>query len=238
MSDLPALSQNLLEQAQSELEFEEGEFAMFVIDVPDLPQQYAPVIVAQTSQGRHATEIPRMTGVCQVVQNRTGTEIGGQNVLSPAASAVNYFWDFEKQDMKEREAAAKVTLVQLPKHGRLVEDGKGVYVYRPDPGYYGKDKAIAQVEIGGYQVKVVYFLQAVEADFGQDWIDMYCGPKGYQWKISLPTTPVEPSDLRSMGSRSMRSMQGSMGSDSIDDRSMFDGRRGDRKSEQFKINRV
>jgi hypothetical protein len=186
---------------QSEQNLEQGEFEMFTLDVPNLPQQYAPVMVAQTHQVKNKAVAPMRTmGICQPVSNYPGAEISGSNVLDSVAAAVNYFWRFEKRNMKEGEADAKVTFVQLPKHGKLVDEGNGAYTYRPESGYFGKDSATSVVEIGGYRVKLVYFLQAVNSvASGNRAEELFCGAKGYQWKISTnPDTPLDTAALQSL----------------------------------------
>jgi len=176
---------------------------MFV-DMPDLQQQYAPVMVALTNQAQQAASTPRTAGVCQVMPNRPGVEITLENSLSPDAYAANYLFEFEKRHIDD--AGAIVTFVQLPKHGKLINEVRGAsvskggnnYSYVPDPGYYGRDKVIALVRIDGYQVKVVYFLQAVKEDIGDTWEGKYCGPKGMTWKISLPDTPLDTPTIQSL----------------------------------------
>ena len=63
----------------------------------------------------------------------------------------------------------------------------GLYVYLPEKGYIGKDKAVMLVEIGGVKVKVIYFFQAVDGPTGD--VPGLCGKKGYSWKISTTLNP-------------------------------------------------
>ncbi len=77
--------------------------------------------------------------------------------------------------------------------------GGGEFTYRPDRGYYGQDKVVALVELGAYRVKVVYFIQVVnDENVGDDQASIlkHCGSKGSQWKISFPTTTVDPTSLQ------------------------------------------
>ncbi|MGP1665088.1 MAG: Ig-like domain-containing protein, partial [Rhodanobacter sp.] len=130
------------------------------------------------------------------MENHPG-DITGQITLSFPAAAINYFGRYEKLHMRELEASAKVTLLQPPKHGQLISGD----TYRPDVGYHGKDKVVALVEIGGYRVKVAYFIQVfMDKNVGdnEETIRKYCGPKGDMWKISLQNSPTDTSAIQSL----------------------------------------
>ena len=137
-------------------------------------------------------------GVCFLAPNEP--EIYSlQNVLDPKVVAGNYLWSFEHRLIPNTEAA-KVTVLQQPTHGvmrLLAEADRGKlfdessspidpadpgYVYLPQNGYVGKDKAIALVAIAGVKIKVIYYFQAIEGRVGD--VNNWCGKRGYEWKIS------------------------------------------------------
>lgn len=151
-----------------------------VIDMPDANLPYAQVMVAKTSAGQEKDV--RTTGVCQAIPNYPGVRISGDHGIGPAASASNYFFDYEKKNISEKGAIT--TFIRMPTHGKIDDEGNGAFSYVPDRGFHGKDSAVAVVDIAGYKVKVVYSFVVVNDDLGDDWISRYCRKTGYQWKIS------------------------------------------------------
>ena len=194
-------AQNLLDDVKMDLELNEGEVAMFVLDMPDVPPQFSQVMIAQTNQAQAGAAKPeRALGVCHPVANASGATRTLENVVDPVLTAKAYFRLYEKQKI---EGLGKVTILQGPKHGVLrlvteadrgqlfssssgpVTDETKLYVYLPEPGYIGKDSATVLVEVGGFKVKVIYALQAVDAmHIGWDFEKQFCSSKGYRWKIS------------------------------------------------------
>ncbi|WP_223910105.1 hypothetical protein [Rhodoferax lithotrophicus] len=114
----------------------------------------------------------------------------GSQTIDFEAVAVNYLFDYEKVNLTKQ--SAKVTLLQLPSHGQLT----GGDTYKPARGFFdGQDQVSALVELGGYQVKVIYFIKVQPEGTGgipndnDELIKKFCGPKGRVWKIST-TTPA------------------------------------------------
>ena len=58
------------------------------------------------------------------------------------------------------------------------------YIYLPEKGYLGDDKASFLIERGGIKIKVVYFFKAVNGPLGNSGGDEYCEKTGIRWKIS------------------------------------------------------
>ena len=164
---------------------------MAFMDVPpDVPVQYAPVIVAQASQSQDPAKIDRTIGVCHLV-NSLG--VAGRDVplspvyvISPAETVSDYINIFEKRYVG---LEGNITLLQGAEHGELKkEDGK-YYRYTPVANYIGSDHATFLIEIGGLKVKAVYYFKVIDggaigATEGQD--KKNC-PKGMFWKISTPS---------------------------------------------------
>ena len=187
----------LLDQIKTDMNLGEGEVTMFVMDIPNVPPQNIPVMIAQAGQAKssNASAI-RTMGICFPAPNELYSL---ENVFDPAAAARTYLWNYEHKTI-ERTLPATITFLQQPSHGilrLLTEADRGVlfsdtsgpvdpsdpgYVYLPQKGYVGKDKAVALVEIAGVKVKVIYYIQAIEGGVGD--INHWCGKKGYGWKIS------------------------------------------------------
>ena len=169
---------------------------MFISDMPNVPPQNVPVMIAQASQAQpgDVTTI-RAIGVCSPVPNEGG-------MLSPIGATHDYFYLYEHQ--KKVTGPANITVIQQPKHGilRLVTEADrgtlfssssgplkqdaGLYAYLPESGYLGKDSATVLVDIGGIQVKVKYFFQSLEpgANLGNYGLEELCSKTGIMWKIS------------------------------------------------------
>ncbi|HYS86491.1 MAG TPA: hypothetical protein VEN78_16035 [Bradyrhizobium sp.] len=145
---------------------------MFIPDMPNVPPQDVPVVIAQASQAQAGNvQTMRTIGVCEPVPNE---DYSLENVFSPKGSAAYYLRMYERQSVADTDPAT-VTILQQPKHGilRLVTEAdrgtlfgdtadplgpaSGLYAYLPKKGYVGKDSATALVEIAGVKVKVVYF---------------------------------------------------------------------------------
>lgn len=170
---------------------------MAIPDMPNVPPQNVPVLIAQANQAQSiGATTTRTAGVCYPVPN---DNYSAENGLDPINSADFYLQQYEHRTVTE---PATVTILQQPKHGilRLVtEADRGklfsvsagpikpdnqAYVYLPEKGYLGNDKAVMLVEIGGIKVKVIYFLQAVEGPLGSYGRKEYCINTGSRWKIS------------------------------------------------------
>ena len=172
---------------------------MFIPDMPNVPPQDVPVMIAQAKQvlpGDTATI--RTIGVCSPSPNQN---YSAENGLAPLVPAGFYLEQYEHQTVTGQ---ATTVILQQPKHGvlRLVTeadrgtlfDGSagpmnpaaaaGFYVYLPEKGYLGKDSAALLVDVGGRKVKIVYFLEAIEGPLGNTGWEDRCSDKGLRWKIS------------------------------------------------------
>lgn len=123
--------QALLDEAQAELILNSGDVSMFILDMPPVPPQSAPLMIAQASQAQQsAAAAGRTVGVCHIVGNATGS-LSPENLLEPALSAMTYFRLYEHRTVNPQHA--KVTVLQDPKHGLLKDEGNGIYSYLPSP---------------------------------------------------------------------------------------------------------
>lgn len=191
---LVANAQSLLDQVKSDLNLTPGEIIMAIPDMPNVPPQNVPVMIAQANQAQagNATTV-RTIGVCATAPNQG---YSGENGLAPVADVSFYLRQYENRTVT---GPATTTILQQPKHGvlRLVTEADGNsfgygkfdpadpgYVYLPESGYVGKDSASILVDFGSVKVTVKYFFHAVSGPVGDNWIQEYCAPKGMYWKIS------------------------------------------------------
>ena len=130
---------------------------MFVMDMPDVPPQYAPVMIAQAPLAQPQTQtgsakVDRAIGVCHLIQNPPIPPLTAVNVLSPLRAGQEYLNSFEQQ---YPELKGTVAVLQGPEHGELKVTPSGNYRYHPISNYYGPDRATFLVEIGGVKVKTI-----------------------------------------------------------------------------------
>jgi len=174
---------------------------MFIADVPDVPPQNVPVLIAQANQAQPSNvRAEHIVGVCQVIPNGAvlatpTTEFG----LLPIFEAKEYLNSYEHRTVTELGA---ITILQQPKHGilrLLTEADRGTFfdrsagpvnptdpghLYLPKKGYFGKDSATVLVDFGGLKVKVVYFFQTVDRGTVPEGLTEDLCKKGPLWKIS------------------------------------------------------
>jgi hypothetical protein len=158
---LVANAQALLDQVKADMNLSQGEVTMFIPDMPDVPPQNFPVMIAQANQAQPSdVTTMRTLGVCFPAPNEIYSL---ENVVDPKLEAQAYLRRYEHQTVK---VPATITVLQQPKHGilRLVtEADRGTlfssssgpvdpsdpgYAYLPEKGYVGKDRATVLVEIG------------------------------------------------------------------------------------------
>lgn len=176
---------------------------MFIPDMPNIPPQDVPVVIAQANQALGGSGIgARTVGVCAPSPNHNYSL---ENVRVPILAAGHYLQAYEN---RPSPATATTAILQPPKHGVLrlvteadvgtilesggdpVDPAASLYLYLPDSKYVGKDTAIIQVDFGnGLKVNVKYYFQAVNrGGLGDDWVGDYCSKTGPYWKISSTVT--------------------------------------------------
>lgn len=96
---------------------------MFVMDVPNIPAQEPPLIVADASALQGKTQkYDSIIGVCHLSANPFVPQ-SAVNSLSPPLELKNYFRINEHYKI---EGKANVSVIQMPTHGALVDDGGGI----------------------------------------------------------------------------------------------------------------
>ena len=170
---------------------------MFIPDMPNVPPQNVPVMIAQANQAQpNDVTTTRTLGVCFPAPNAIYSL---ENVIEPIGEAKAYLRMYEHQTVT---GPATITVLQQPMHGilRLVTEADrgtlfgsnasplkpdaGLYAYLPENGYVGKDRVTVLVEIGGIKIKVEYFFQAISGVLGNTGSTDRCRNTGPYWKIS------------------------------------------------------
>ncbi len=171
-----------------------------MLDMPVIPPQYAPVVVAQASQpDRGDAKIDRTIGICHPIENsrRPGGMHGSS--LSPVLGVKNYFYAIEGRKV---EGSGKIRVQKNPTHGTLESfserSGEENMTYLPTLGYFGPDHATLLVNIGRLQVKAMYFFHVEEVL--DNFSDKRLCPENY-WKISLDSDPPTTSQAADPGNR-------------------------------------
>jgi hypothetical protein len=193
-------AQVLLDQVKTDLNLTQGDVLMFVADMPNVPPQELPVMIAQASQAQtEDANTVRTLGVCFPVPNRN---FSAENGVIPKGDAAYYLRSYENKSVAG-SAPGTIAILEQPKHGILrlvtqadvgtilpsggdsVDPAAGLYFYLPENGYVGDDKAAFLVEIAGVKIKVIYFLQAIEGGtLGNTGVEEACAKTGTEWKIS------------------------------------------------------
>ena len=175
---------------------------MFIPDMPNVPPQDMPVMIAQANQAQPSdVTTTRTMGVCRIMANAANANFSLENTIIPKVSAGGYLYLYEHQMYEQQKIAtspATITILQNPKHGTLADNGSGVYAYLPEKGYLGKDSATVLVDIGGIKVRVVYFFQTLDVPTVADELDESLCKKGPHWKISTTLDPNGTSTLTSV----------------------------------------
>jgi len=156
-----------------------------MVDMPDVPPQYAQVMIVQASQAQQsAGKTDRTIGVCSLVQNPMRE--AAFNEVGPIGAALVYFHNVgELLDV----GSGAATVLSQPRYGTLKPhaDAPGGYLYLPKPGYFGPDRTTFLVEVGGKKVRTEYFFQVLHGvadDYNEKQFKQLC-PNGHYWKISL-----------------------------------------------------
>jgi hypothetical protein len=158
-------------------------------DMPNVPPQNVPVMIAQANQAQPSDVITTRTmGICSLIPNSALATPSLENLIGAKEYAQNYLYLYEHQVYEQQKiatSAATLSILQQPKHGILNFDTNAQdYAYLPEKGYLGKDSSTVLVDIGGLKVKVVYFFQTIDsATVGEGLRETLCA-KGPYWKIS------------------------------------------------------
>lgn len=144
----------------------------------------------------------RTIGACHLASSRPDDRQSAVNSLSPVGTVWGYFRKKEKLILKEdKYHAAKMTLLEPPKHGEMGMGKSDAAYFANLPNFEGTDQATVLVEIGGYRVKVKYFIKVMlgvggGSDQGTPYDDERNCPNGKMWKISLSLEELSPYNVK------------------------------------------
>jgi hypothetical protein len=188
----------LINETKADLGLQEGDYDMWLPDLPDASLPTTQIIIAAKDTVRQGDPaIPkRVVGVCEAI---VGTEGGyKEENIYPESAANTYLYRYEHRDNYFFYDSV-TRIVQQPKHGKLVlQQGKGdtrwadTYKYFPDKGFDGHDTFVIEIEKDGIKVQVRY---RVEVASGGDSKSLCPGGQEF-WKIST-SSPQAPIDLAS-----------------------------------------
>lgn len=141
-----------------------GEELMFSMDVPYVPPQETPIVLAQASNtSAPATPDFILTG-CQETEHTPDNSISPFGGVHPAGMLRNYLENKGKVSEVKLEDI-KITLLTGTQHGKLnAEFGRTrllSYSYNPTPGYLGDDRATFMAEYKGKHYKIVVTIKVL-----------------------------------------------------------------------------
>jgi len=122
-------------------------------------------------------------GICHLAENPSEPD-NAANMLSVSDEARYYFIAGHKQVSEP----VRVEILRPPQHGHLVDIDSGLVTYRPDTGYYGKDRITILAASGMKTLRMEYFvhvMQYVPADDQEPdaYSRGYCPVKARTWRI-------------------------------------------------------
>ena len=128
---------------------------MFTMDVPSVPVQQTPIVLAQAA----TPATPRFDYIlkdCQEAEQVSTTF----NAISPEGMLAVYLGNRSNRDILSDTAALasiKTTLLEGTAHGKITSEG----VYIPEPNYFGKDKVVFMAEFEGKRYKIILDIHVV-----------------------------------------------------------------------------
>ena len=137
---------------------------MFIMDMPYVPVQDAPIVLVQAATVGATPQPDYILNDCQ------GTASGEQfkgtaiRVIDPGYALANALNKLAGKSVVNNLSMIKnITLLESVKHGKLVEetDNEGLisYYYDPVTNYVGNDRAVFMAEFQGKHYKIVINLK-------------------------------------------------------------------------------
>lgn len=138
-----------------------GEELMFTMDVPSVPAQQTPIVLAQavTPSVGSTTQPDFILKYCSETES-SGDSWSAMRVVDPAFMLKNYLERHDKtRTLVIDLASIKTKMLEGTTHGNIFAevDNKGLtsYHYDPVPAYEGKDRAVFMAEFEGKRYKIV-----------------------------------------------------------------------------------
>ena len=197
----------LIAQAQKNLNLKEGEFTMWLADVPTNTNQPPAIYLASSAVTSQAAAVPHKLGVCQAINSEV-------EFLSPVSAIQGYQYVSGLTGLEfglnpDRTWRSDVTeyILQQPKHGRIIldyVDETGYthlgYRYVPDAGFGDFDYFVMEVKAGDTSVQIYYTMSVglpgepnytYDENNGDRIPDLSRCPDGEIWKISSLSSPLQ-----------------------------------------------
>lgn len=146
--------------------------------------------IGYPKDGNHGLSPMINVGICHPIENKEESKLSAVNSVSPLGAAYTYLTDVERRKIDDAAYfAAKMTLLQAPKHGKLLLDNDSGTYFSSNYSHEGPDSATVLVEVGGYKVKVIYHFVLMSdvpgsGEEGTATDDKSICPNGYMWKTS------------------------------------------------------
>ena len=154
-------TQGLLDYAQTLTDT--GEELMFTMDVPYVPAQQTPIVLAQAATPGATPQPDYILKACKETET-TGDPRSAMRAVDPAFMLKNYLdWHNNTGNQLVDLTDIKITLLEGTTHGELdsgtTNYGRTAYGYDPEPDYVGKDRAVFMAEFEGKRYKIVLELR-------------------------------------------------------------------------------
>ena len=131
-----------------------GDELMFIMDVPVVPAQQTPIVLAQAAAPAATPQPDYLLTGCAETES-TGDPKSAFHAVDPAGLLHNYLAPTYNIDM----ATVKTTLLQDTTHGKITSvidnTGRSWYRYDAEPNYVGNDRAVFLAEFEGKVYKIV-----------------------------------------------------------------------------------
>jgi len=149
---------------------------MFIAEPPHLPVEHAAAPV------RRPVSVGTI-GICHLAENPSEPD-NAANMLSVPDEA-RYHFTAGRRQLSE---PVRIDILRPPQHGKLVDTDSGLFTYRPDAGYHGKDRITILAASGMKTLRMEYFvhvMQYVPADDQEpdEYSRGYCPVKARTWRI-------------------------------------------------------
>jgi hypothetical protein len=128
---------------------------MFAMDVPYVPVQDAPMVLAQSEKSGTSVAPDFILNSCKETEHTRDGSISPFGGIHPAYMLRNYLASVGSNVKPED---IKVTLLSAPQHGKL-----NGYLYDPAPGYLGDDRATFMAEYKGKHYKIIVTIKVLVA---------------------------------------------------------------------------
>ena len=132
---------------------------MFIMDVPYVPAQETSIALAQaaTPGAGNTLQPDYLLNVCSETES-TGDPMSAMRGVDPAYGLKNYIQN-QIHHYVDIATIKNITLLEGTTKGKLnaktSDSGRVYFMYDPEPGYVGNDKAVFMTEFEGKRYKIV-----------------------------------------------------------------------------------